>query len=256
MKADFSGRANMEFSNQVALVTGGARGIGKAIARSFGDKGAAVVIADVSEEAAAATAAELAAAGVKTLALKLDVSKAVDVSGAIERIVREFGKLDILVNNAGITRDNLLLRMKEEDWDAVININLKGVFLCTREAVKAMVKARYGRIINIASVVAFMGNPGQANYSASKAGIVGLTKTTAREYASRGITVNAVAPGFISTAMTDALSENVRQEMLKSIPIGRFGTAEDVAAAVAFFAAPGNGYVTGQVIHVNGGMYM
>lgn len=246
----------MEFSNQVALVTGGARGIGKAIARSFGDKGAAVVIADVSEEAAAATAAELAAAGVKTLALKLDVSKAVDVSGAIERIVREFGKLDILVNNAGITRDNLLLRMKEEDWDAVININLKGVFLCTREAVKAMVKARYGRIINIASVVAFMGNPGQANYSASKAGIVGLTKTTAREYASRGITVNAVAPGFISTAMTDALSENVRQEMLKSIPIGRFGTAEDVAAAVAFFAAPGNGYVTGQVIHVNGGMYM
>lgn len=246
----------MALSNQVVLVTGGARGIGKAIAQSFATRGASVVIADVSEEAAAATAGELAASGVKTLALKLDVSKSDEVAGTIDRIVKEFGKLDVLVNNAGITKDNLLLRMKEEDWDAVININLKGVFLCTKEAVKAMVKTRYGRIINIASVVAFMGNPGQANYSASKAGIVGLTKTTAREYASRGITVNAVAPGFIATAMTDALSENVRQEMLKSIPIGRFGMAEDVAAAVVFFAEPGNGYITGQVIHVNGGMYM
>jgi 3-oxoacyl-[acyl-carrier protein] reductase len=146
--------------------------------------------------------------------------------------------------------------MKEEDWDLVIAINLKGIFLCSKEAIKIMVKQKYGRIINISSVVAFMGNPGQANYSASKAGIIGLTKTVAREYASRGITVNAVAPGFISTAMTDALTENVRQEMLKSIPIGKFGSVDDVANAVAFFASPGAGYITGQVIHVNGGMYM
>jgi 3-oxoacyl-[acyl-carrier protein] reductase len=170
--------------------------------------------------------------------------------------MKEFGRLDVLVNNAGITRDGLLLRMKEEDWDLVLSINLKGVFLCSKEAVKVMVKQRYGRIVNIASVVAFMGNPGQANYSASKAGIIGLTKTTAREYANRGITVNAVAPGFISTAMTDALSENIKQEMLKSIPIGKFGSVDDVAHAVAFLAEPGNGYITGQVIHVNGGMYM
>jgi 3-oxoacyl-[acyl-carrier protein] reductase len=170
--------------------------------------------------------------------------------------MKEFGRLDVLINNAGITRDGLLLRMKEEDWDLVLSINLKGVFLCSKEAVKLMVKQRYGRIINIASVVAFMGNPGQANYSASKAGIIGLTKTAAREYANRGITVNAVAPGFISTAMTDALSENIKQEMLKSIPIGKFGSVDDVANAVTFFAEPGNGYITGQVIHVNGGMYM
>jgi 3-oxoacyl-[acyl-carrier protein] reductase len=170
--------------------------------------------------------------------------------------MKEFGRIDVLVNNAGITKDSLLLRMKEEDWDAVLSINLKGVFLCSKEAVKVMVKQRYGRIVNIASVVAFMGNPGQANYSASKAGIIGLTKTAAREYANRGITVNAVAPGFISTAMTDALSENIKQEMLKSIPVGKFGSVDDVANAVAFFAEPANGYITGQVIHVNGGMYM
>ena len=175
---------------------------------------------------------------------------------AFEDIVKEFGRIDIVVNNAGITRDGLVLRMKEEDWDAVININLKGVFLCSKEAVKVMVKQKYGRIINIASVVAFMGNPGQANYSASKAGIVGLTKTIAREYASRGITVNAVAPGFIATAMTDALAENVKQEMLKSIPVGKFGSVDDVANAVSFLASPESGYITGQVIHVNGGMYM
>jgi 3-oxoacyl-[acyl-carrier protein] reductase len=146
--------------------------------------------------------------------------------------------------------------MKEEDWDAVLNINLKGTFLCSKEAIRLMSRQRYGRIVNIASVVAFMGNPGQANYGASKAGIVGLTKTTAREYASRGVTANAVAPGFITTAMTDALPENVRNEMMKSIPMGRFGTVEDVANAVAFFAAPETGYITGQVIHINGGMYM
>ncbi|MBA4373960.1 MAG: 3-oxoacyl-ACP reductase [Thermodesulfovibrio sp.] len=246
----------MELKGRVALITGGARGIGKAIAECFARRGADIVVADISYDSAAETAKELAAYGIKTSALKLDVSKADEVAAGFGEIMSQFGRLDILVNNAGITRDGLLLRMKEEDWDAVIGINLKGVFLCSKEAVKVMVKQKYGRIINIASVVAFMGNPGQANYSASKAGIVGLTKTTAKEYASRGITANAVAPGFIATAMTDALAENVRQEMLKSIPAGAFGTAGDVANAVAFFAAPESSYVTGQVIHVNGGMYM
>jgi 3-oxoacyl-[acyl-carrier protein] reductase len=246
----------MDFKGQVALVTGGARGIGKTIAEDLAKKGVNLAIADVSAESASETAKELAARGVKTQSLRLDVSKSDQVVKAFEDVVREFGRIDIVVNNAGITRDGLVLRMKEEDWDAVININLKGVFLCSKEAVKVMVKQKYGRIINIASVVAFMGNPGQANYSASKAGIVGLTKTVAREYASRGITVNAVAPGFIATAMTDALAENVKQEMLKSIPVGKFGSVEDVAHAVSFLASPESGYITGQVIHVNGGMYM
>ena len=246
----------MDFKGQVALVTGGARGIGKTIAEDLAKKGVNLAIADVSAESASETAKELAARGVRTQSLRLDVSKSDQVVKAFEDIVREFGRIDIVVNNAGITRDGLVLRMKEEDWDAVININLKGVFLCSKEAVKVMVKQKYGRIINIASVVAFMGNPGQANYSASKAGIVGLTKTVAREYASRGITVNAVAPGFIATAMTDALAENVKQEMLKSIPVGKFGSVEDVANAVSFLASPESGYITGQVIHVNGGMYM
>jgi 3-oxoacyl-[acyl-carrier protein] reductase len=178
------------------------------------------------------------------------------VSAIFETAAKEFEKVEILVNNAGITKDGLLMRMREEDWDAVININLKGTFLCSKEAVRLMSKQRYGRIINIASIVAFMGNPGQANYSASKAGIVGLTKTVAKEYAGRGITSNAVAPGFITTAMTDALPENVKTEMMKSIPMSRFGTVDDVANAVAFFAANESGYITGQVIHVNGGMYM
>jgi 3-oxoacyl-[acyl-carrier protein] reductase len=246
----------MEFKGQRALVTGGARGIGRAIAEGLARKGADIAIADVSLDSAQAAAKELSALGIRAMALKLDVSKSEEVAKSFEEIVKEFGRLDIVINNAGITRDGLILRMKEEDWDAVININLKGVFLCSKEAVKVMVKQKYGRIVNIASVVAFMGNPGQANYSASKAGIVGLTKTTAREYASRGVTVNAVAPGFISTAMTDALAENVRQEMLKSIPAGKFGAVEDVANAVMFLASPGSGYITGQVIHVNGGMYM
>jgi len=246
----------MKLKGQVVMVTGGARGIGKAIAEKFASLGADLIIADVSLESADETAKELSQKGIRAKAAKLDVSKSAEVAKVFEEAVKDFGRIDILVNNAGITRDGLLLRMKEEDWDLVLGINLKGVFLCTKEAVKVMVKQRYGRIINIASVVAFMGNPGQANYSASKAGIIGLTKTTAREYANRNITANAVAPGFISTAMTDALSENIRQEMLKSIPLGKFGSVDDVASAVAFFAVPENGYVTGQVIHVNGGMYM
>lgn len=239
-----------------AIITGGGRGIGRAIAESLAGHGVNMVVVDVNLDIAKEAAAELEKAGIKSIALKADVSNTADVSSIFEEVLREFGKVEILVNNAGITRDALLLRMKEEDWDSVININLKGTFLCSKEAVKAMSKQRYGRIINIASVVAFMGNPGQANYSASKAGIVGLTKTIAKEYASRGITANAVAPGFITTAMTDALSENVKQEMLKAIPMNKFGSVEDVANAVVFFAMPESGYITGQVMHVNGGMYM
>lgn len=241
---------------QTALITGAGRGIGKAIAEALAKKGVNIAVADVNLEIAQESANELARLGVKTIALKVDVSNSSDVAAMFEETVKAFGKVEIVVNNAGITRDGLLMRMKEEDWDAVLNINLKGSFLCTREAIKVMAKQRYGRIINIASVVAFMGNPGQANYSASKAGLVGLTKTTAKEYASRGITVNAVAPGFIQTAMTDALPENVKQDMMKAIPMTRFGTSEDVANAVVFFASPESNYVTGQVIHVNGGMYM
>jgi 3-oxoacyl-[acyl-carrier protein] reductase len=239
-----------------AIITGGGRGIGKAIAESLARSGINIVVVDVNLDIAKEAAAELEKLSIKSMALKADVSNSSDVRSIFEDAVKEFEKVEILVNNAGITRDGLLLRMKEEDWDAVININLKGTFLCSKEAVKVMSKQRYGRIINIASVVAFMGNPGQANYSASKAGIVGLTKTIAKEYASRGITVNAVAPGFITTAMTDALPENVKQEMLKAIPMNKFGTVEDVANAVAFFASSEAGYITGQVIHVNGGMYM
>lgn len=246
----------MDFREQVAVVTGGARGIGKAIADALARKGVNLVIADISLEQAKDTSAELEKLGVKTMPVKLDVSKSDEVIKIFEDISKEFGKINILINNAGITRDGLIMRMKEEDWDTVININLKSVFLCSKEAIKVMAKQRYGRIINIASVVAFMGNPGQANYSASKAGIVGLTKTTAKEYASRGITANAVAPGFITTAMTDALPENVKDEMKRAIPLGRFGTPEDVANAVVFLASPEAGYITGQVIHVNGGMYV
>jgi 3-oxoacyl-[acyl-carrier protein] reductase len=247
---------NMDLKDQIVLVTGGARGIGKAIAENFAKKGAHLIIADISLGSAEETAREIAAAGVRTLALSLDVSKSGDVTAAFEKIIKEFGRIDVVINNAGITKDGLILRMKEEDWDAVININLKGVFLCSKEAVKLMIKQRYGRIVNIASVVAFIGNPGQANYSASKAGIVGLTRTIAAEYASRGVTANAVAPGFIATAMTEALPDNIKQEMLKSIPVGTFGSVDDVANAVAFLASRDNGYITGQVIHVNGGMYM
>jgi 3-oxoacyl-[acyl-carrier protein] reductase len=241
-----------------AIITGAGRGIGKAIGEMLALRGVNIVVVDVSLEMAKEAAAELEklGSGIRGLGLKADVSSSSDVSSLFEHALKEFGKVEILVNNAGITRDGLLMRMKEEDWDAVININLKGTFLCSREAVKTMAKQRYGRIINIASVVAFMGNAGQANYSASKAGIVGFTKTIAKEYAGRALTVNAVAPGFITTAMTDALPENVKQEMMRAIPLGRFGSAHDVANAVCFFASPESGYITGQVIHVNGGMYM
>jgi 3-oxoacyl-[acyl-carrier protein] reductase len=241
---------------QTAIITGAGRGIGKAIGETLARSGVNVIVVDVNLDMAKEAATDLEKLGIRSMGLKADVSSSSEVSSLFETAQKEFGKVEILVNNAGITRDALLMRMKEEDWDAVMNINLKGTFLCSREAVKVMAKQRYGRIINVASVVAFMGNPGQANYSASKAGIVGLTKTVAKEYASRLLTVNAVAPGFIATAMTDVLAENVKQDMMKAIPLGRFGTAQDVANAVLFFASPDSGYITGQVIHVNGGMYM
>jgi 3-oxoacyl-[acyl-carrier protein] reductase len=246
----------MDFQGQNAFVTGGTRGIGKAIAEGLAKKGVNVIVAGRNVDAAAEVAATLSLHGVKTRGLRLDVSNAGEVEKVFEEIRKEFNRIDILINNAGITKDGLLMRMREDAWDAVININLKGVFLCSKEAIKDMAKQRYGRIVNITSVAAFMGNPGQANYSASKAGIVGFTKTVAREYAGRGVTVNAVAPGFIETAMTDVLPEHVKEEMKKLIPLARFGKGEDIANAAIFLASPESGYITGQVIHVNGGMYM
>jgi len=246
----------MDFKGQVGIVTGGTRGIGRAIAEGLAAKGVNVVVAGRNIEAAREVAASLSIRGVKALGIRLDVANSGEVEEGFDKIRKEFGRIDILVNNAGITKDGLLMRMKEEAWDAVIDTNLKGVFLCCREGIKDMARQRYGRIVNITSVAAFMGNPGQANYGASKAGIMGFTKTVAREYAGRGVTVNAVAPGFIETAMTDVLPENVKEEMKKLIPLGRFGTVEDIAKAVVFLASPESGYITGQVVHVNGGMYM
>jgi 3-oxoacyl-[acyl-carrier protein] reductase len=246
----------MSLSGKIALVTGAAQGIGRDIALALAADGADVAICDVNLDAAHKTAGDIEAKGRKSLALKANVAASADVTAMIDQVVEKFGRIDILVNNAGITRDGLILRMKDEDWDLVLSINLKGSFLCTKAALKYMSKQRGGTIINIASIVGAMGNAGQANYVASKAGLIGLTKTIAREYANRGITANAVAPGFIDTAMTQALSENVRQELAKQIPMGKLGTPEDVANAVRFLASPWASYITGQVIHVNGGMYM
>ncbi len=246
----------MSISGKIALVTGAAQGIGREIALALAADGADVAICDVNLEAAQKTAADIEATGKKSLAIKANVASSADVSAMIEQVVEKFSRIDILVNNAGITRDGLILRMKDEDWDLVLSINLKGAFLCTKSALKYMTKQRAGTIINIASIVGAMGNAGQANYVASKAGLIGLTKTIAREYANRGITANAVAPGFIETAMTQALPENVRQELAKQIPMGKLGTPGDVANAVRFLASPWASYITGQVVHVNGGMYM
>ena len=246
----------MELKGQVAFVTGGSRGIGRAIAEDLAARGARIALGSLHHDKAAETAEALRAGGAEASAYGLDVSSAEEVERTFNAIKNDFGRLDILINNAGITRDGLLLRMKPEDWDAVINVNLRSVFLCSKEAVKIMSRQRYGRIVSITSVVAFTGNPGQANYGASKAGIAGITKTIAKEYAGRGITANAVAPGFIVTAMTDNLPEAVKSQMLAAIPAGKFGAVQDVARAVSFFCSPETGYVTGQVMHVNGGMYM
>lgn len=247
----------MSFKDKTAIVTGGARGIGEAIARKLAAGGANIVIWDVMDDVANETAAKLAGEfGIKAKGAGVDVTDSEAVEAAAKAVVEEFGAIDCLVNNAGITRDNLILRMKEEDWDLVLNINLKGAFLCTKSIARYMLKARAGRIVNIASVIGLMGNAGQANYGASKAGLIGLTKTSAKEFASRGVTVNAVAPGYIRTAMTDKLSDDAKGAMLKLVPLGELGEPEDVASCVEFLLSDSARYVTGQVLTVDGGMVM
>lgn len=246
----------MVLRDKVALITGAARGIGREIALNFARQGADVAVVDISLADAEAVASEIRSMGRRAVAVSGSVGNAEDVEAFVTKISAELGRIDILVNNAGITRDTMLLRMKEEDWDAVLGVNLKGAFLCTKAVAKLMIKQRYGRIVNIASVVALMGNIGQANYSASKAGLIGFTKTVARELASRNITVNAIAPGFISTSMTEVLPENVKEIMMAQIPLGRFGSPEDIANTAAFLVSDAASYITGQTISVNGGMVM
>lgn len=242
----------------VALVTGAGRGEdgggGAGIARHLSRRGAKIAVNDISEEFAMATVEQIRQRGGEAIAVVGDVSNPEDADRMVDEVVHQFGRIDILVNNAGITRDNLLLRMKDVDWEQVINTNLKGAFLCARAAAKAMLKQRWGRIINISSVVGLTGNAGQVNYASAKAGLIGLTKSLARELASRQITVNAIAPGFIETDMTKELAAEVRQAMLESIPLGRFGQPEDVAEAVVFLASDKASYITGQVLVVDGGM--
>lgn len=248
--------AEKQLQDRVAIVTGASRGIGRAVALALAAQGAKVVVNYASSSTAADEVVKaIAQAGGEAIALQADVSKAQEVDNLIEQTLNKFGRIDILVNNAGITRDTLLLRMKPEDWQAVIDLNLTGVFLCTKAVSKTMIKQRSGRIINISSVAGQMGNPGQANYSAAKAGVIGFTKTVAKELASRGVTVNAVAPGFIETDMTSHLSNT--QEILKFIPLGRYGKPEEIAGMVRFLAAdPAAAYITGQVFNVDGGMVM
>lgn len=243
----------MRLKDKVALITGSAQGIGKSIAQAMAAEGAKVIISDINLELAETTAKEF---GPDTLALKLNVADNQEVEAVIKQIVDKLGRLDIVVNNAGITKDSLLIRMKKEDWEAVININLSGVFNVCKAAAIVMMKQRSGKIVNIASIVGQMGNFGQANYSASKAGVIGLTKTAAKELASRGISVNAIAPGFIKTAMTDKIPEDLKQKMLELIPLNKLGEPEDIAKAAVFLASNDADYITGQVLAVNGGMYM
>jgi 3-oxoacyl-[acyl-carrier protein] reductase len=241
---------------KVVIVTGGSSGIGRATSLKMAGEGAKIVVADVNADGGEGSASLVRDAGAEATFVQTNVTEPEGVEAMVAHAMETFGRIDVLVNNAGITRDNLLMRMKEEEWDAVLNVNLKAAFLCTKAVCRPMMKARSGRIINIASVVGLMGNAGQANYSASKAGIIGLTKTTARELAARNITSNAVAPGFIDTDMTKKLSEEVRERLMTQIPLGVLGQAEDVAAAVAFLASADAAYITGQVIVVDGGMVM
>lgn len=246
----------MFLENKVALVTGSAQGLGKAIALGLAREGAVVVVSDINLEGVKKTAREIESLGRQTLIFKTDVSKAEEVNEMVDKILDKLGRVDILINNAGITADALLIRMKEADWDRVIEINLKGAFNCLKAVAKPMLKARSGKIVNVASVIGLIGNVGQANYAASKAGVIGLTKSSARELALRGINVNAVAPGFIKTLMTERLSSEVKEEMRKRIPLDRFGASEDVARVVLFLVSDSASYVTGQVINVDGGMVM
>ncbi|HEX4545396.1 MAG TPA: 3-oxoacyl-[acyl-carrier-protein] reductase [Candidatus Acidoferrum sp.] len=242
--------------DKVALVTGASQGIGRDTAMALSEAGARVAVAARNEEKLAALVNEIAAAGGTALAVKMDVAEAEQVKAGFKQVLEKFRRLDILVNNAAVTRDGLALRMKQDDWDVVIRTNLTGAHLCTQQALAAMMRARAGRIINIASVVAQMGNAGQANYVAAKAGLIGLTKAIAIEIASRNITVNAVAPGFIETPMTEVLSEEVKVQLKTRIPLGRMGSPREVAAAIVFLASDEAGYITGHVLDVNGGMYL
>jgi 3-oxoacyl-[acyl-carrier protein] reductase len=246
----------MSLQGKVAIVTGAAQGIGRAIAEALAHAGADIAVADLDPQRSADAVAMVEKIGRKALNVKVNVADANDTKAMAEHVIKTWGKIDILVNNAGITRDALLLRMKEEDWNLVLQVNLNGTFNCTKAVLQPMTKQRYGRIVNIASIVGVMGNVGQANYAASKAAVIGLTKTVAREYASRNVTVNAVAPGFIDTAMTQGLPAEVKETLQKQIPLGRLGTPADIAAAVRFLVSDDAAYVTGQVLHVNGGMLM
>ena len=241
---------------KVALVTGGARGIGKEIALVLAKEGANIVLCDVNLEEAEQTAGQIKDLGRECLALKADVTDSKSVEDMVDKILDKYKKLDILINNAGITKDNLILRMSEEDWDKVIAVNLKGTFLCTKIVSKVMLKQRFGKIVNLASIIGIMGNAGQANYAASKGGIISFTKSVAKELAPRGVCVNAIAPGFIRTEMTAKLPEDVQKRMLSAIPLGRFGEPKDVANLVLFLSSENSLYITGQVIQIDGGMLM
>jgi len=246
----------MLLKDKVAFITGGARGIGKEIGIMFANEGADVAFCDINDELLAKTQAEIEKSGRNALGLKVDVTDFSQVDGCINKILDKFGKIDILINNAGITRDGLLLKMDPADWDAVMSVNLKGTFNCTKAVARHMIKQRSGRIVNIASIIGLMGNPGQANYAASKAGIIGLTKTAAKELAKRNVNVNAIAPGFIQTDMTAVLPEQLKERMLEGIPLGKLGGAEEVAKAALFLSSGLSDYITGQVIQVDGGMLM
>lgn len=246
----------MSLTNEIALVTGASRGIGQAIALELGKQGATVIGTATSSTGAQAISDALAGASIKGIGKVLNVTEVESIENLIKEIESEFGSVSILVNNAGITRDNLLMRMKAEDWDAVVDTNLSSVFRTSKACMRSMMKARKGRIINIASVVGVTGNPGQANYAAAKAGMIGFAKSLAREIGSRGITVNTVAPGFIDTDMTRALTEEQRNALLANIPLGRLGAAQDIANTVAFLASEAAAYITGETLHVNGGMHM
>jgi 3-oxoacyl-[acyl-carrier protein] reductase len=256
MKMQPTVKSMFSLKDKVALITGASQGIGRATARALAEAGARVALAARNAEKLSALAQEIAAAGGQALAVQMDVADAGQVKAGFKQALERFGRLDILVNNAAITRDGLAIRMKPEDWDAVLRTNLTGAHLCIQQALASMTRARAGRIINIASVVAQTGNAGQANYVAAKAGLIGLTRAIAAEYASRSITVNAVAPGFIVTPMTDPLPHNVKEELAAKIPLGRLGSDRDVAAAVVFLASDEAAYITGHVLDVNGGMYM